>query len=92
MTRRPERDTAQAMSQQNVEAFKHFVDGFNRRDVEPMLEEVAAGLEWRPAAPLALGRKATVYRGHTGMPDGLRDRPSDRREYERVGWERFFFR
>ena len=71
--RREARDTARAMSQENVDAFKRFIDGFNRRDVEAMLEEVDAGVEWRPAAPVALGGEATVYRGHAGIPDGLRD-------------------
>jgi ketosteroid isomerase-like protein len=61
------------MSHQNVEAFKRFLEAFNRRDVEAMLEEVDAGVEWRPAAPVALGGEATVYRGHAGIPDGIRD-------------------
>jgi len=61
------------MSQENIEAFKHFMDGFNRRDVEAMLEKVDAGVEWRPAAPVALGGEATVYRGRVGIPDGIRD-------------------
>jgi ketosteroid isomerase-like protein len=61
------------MSQENVEAFKRFVDGFNRRDVEAILEEVDAGVQWRPAAPVALGGEATVYRGHAGIPAGIRD-------------------
>ena len=55
-----------------MEAFKRFVDGFNRRDVKAMLEELDAGV-WRPAAPVALGGEATVYRGHVGVPDGIRD-------------------
>jgi ketosteroid isomerase-like protein len=61
------------MSHEDVEPFKRFIDGFNRRDVEAMLEEVDAGVEWRPAAPVALGGEATVYRGHAGIPDGIRD-------------------
>jgi ketosteroid isomerase-like protein len=61
------------MSQQNVETFKRFVDAFNRRDVEAIVEVVDAGVEWRPAAPVALGGEATVYRGHTGISEGLRD-------------------
>jgi ketosteroid isomerase-like protein len=61
------------MSQENVEAFKRFVDGFNRRDVGAMLEAVDAGVDWRPAAPVALGGEATVYRGHAGIPDAIRD-------------------
>jgi ketosteroid isomerase-like protein len=61
------------MSPQNVEAFKRFMSAFNRRDVEAMLEDVDAGVEWRPAAPVALGGEATVYRGHAGVPDAIRD-------------------
>jgi ketosteroid isomerase-like protein len=61
------------MSQQNVGAFKRFMDGFNRRDVEALLEEVDAGVQWRPAAPVALGGEATVYRGHAGIPAAIRD-------------------
>ena len=61
------------MSQPNIEAFERFMDAFNRRDVESMLEEVAGTVEWRPAAPVALGGEATVYRGHAGVQDGMRD-------------------
>jgi ketosteroid isomerase-like protein len=61
------------VSQEKVEAFERFLDGFNRRDVDAMLEGVDAEVEWRPAAPVALGGEATVYRGHAGIPDGLRD-------------------
>ena len=61
------------MSRENVETFKRFVDAFNRRDVEAIVEVVDAEVEWRPAAPVALGGKATVYRGHTGISQGLRD-------------------
>jgi ketosteroid isomerase-like protein len=61
------------MSQENVETFKRFVDAFNCRDVEAIVEVVDAGVEWRPAAPVALGGEATVYRGHPGIFEGLRD-------------------
>ncbi len=61
------------MSQENVETFKRFVDAFNCRDAEAMVEVVDAGVEWRPAAPVALGGEATVYRGHPGISEGLRD-------------------
>ena len=56
-----------------MQAFKRFLDGFNRRDVEAMLKEVDTRVEWRPAASVALGGEATVYRGHAGIPDGIRD-------------------
>ena len=61
------------MSQENVETFKRFVDAFNRRDVEAIVEVVDAGVKWRPAAPVALGGETTVYRGHSGISEGLRD-------------------
>jgi hypothetical protein len=61
------------VAQENVEAFKRFVVAFNRRDVDAIIEEVDPGFEWRPASSVALGGEATVYRGHAGVPDTLRD-------------------
>ena len=61
------------MSQENAESFNGFIDAFNRRDAEAIVEVVDAAVEWRPAAPVALGGEATVYRGHAGVSDGLRD-------------------
>ena len=61
------------MSDENVEAFKRFIAAFNRRDLEAILEEVDPNVEWRPASAVALGGEATVYRGHAGVPDALRD-------------------
>ncbi|MCC6178368.1 MAG: nuclear transport factor 2 family protein [Chloroflexi bacterium] len=61
------------MARENVEAFKRFIAAFNRRDVEAILEDVDPGVEWRPASAVALGGEATVYRGHAGVPDALRD-------------------
>ena len=61
------------MSQEDVETFRRFVDAFNRRDVAAIVEVVDAEVEWRPAAPVALGGEAAVYRGHPGISEGLRD-------------------
>jgi ketosteroid isomerase-like protein len=61
------------MSQQNVEAFKRFIDGFNRRNAEAMLGAVDANVEWRPASSVALGGDGTVYRGHPGIAAANRD-------------------
>jgi ketosteroid isomerase-like protein len=61
------------MPGEHVEAVKRFVAAFNRRDLEAILEEVDPGVEWRPASAVALGGEATVYRGHAGIPDALRD-------------------
>jgi hypothetical protein len=56
------------MSEENIEAFKRFVDAFNGRDLEAILEEVDPGVEWRPASAVAVGGKMTVYSGHAGVP------------------------
>ena len=61
------------MSQENVEAFKRFADANNRRDVEAMLEELDAEVEWQSAILGSLGGEATVHRGHEGVREMLRD-------------------
>jgi ketosteroid isomerase-like protein len=61
------------MPHENVEAFKRFIDGFNRRDAEAMLDAVDAEVEWRPASSVALGGEETVYRGHPGIAAANRD-------------------
>ena len=48
-----------------------FIDAYNRRDVDALLEELDPAVEWRPALPLLLG-EATVYRGHEGARAWLR--------------------
>lgn len=61
------------MSQENVEAFKRAVDAYNRRDVEAALEEIDPELEFHSALQLMLGGEATVYRGHEGVRELVRD-------------------
>jgi ketosteroid isomerase-like protein len=61
------------MSQQNVQAFKRFADANNRRDVEAMLAELDADVEWRSAILGSLGGETTVHRGHEGVREMLRD-------------------
>jgi ketosteroid isomerase-like protein len=61
------RDTAQAMSQENVEAFKRGVDAFNRGDVEAVVEVIDPEVEWHDVFGQMLGGEATVYRGHEGV-------------------------
>ena len=61
------------MSQENVEAFKRFANANNRRDVEAMLEELDAEVEWQSAVVGSLGGEATVHRGHDGVREMLRD-------------------
>jgi ketosteroid isomerase-like protein len=61
------------MSQENVEAFKRFADANNRRDVEALLKELDADVEWHSAVLSSLGGEATVHRGHDGVREMLRD-------------------
>ena len=61
------------MSQENVESFKRFADANNRRDVEAMLEELDADVEWQSAILGSLGGEATVHRGHDGVREMLGD-------------------
>jgi ketosteroid isomerase-like protein len=61
------------MSQENVEAFKRAIEAYNRRDVEALLDELDNEIEWRPVLPVVLGGDETVYRGHDGVRQLLRD-------------------
>jgi ketosteroid isomerase-like protein len=61
------------MSKEDVEAFKRGLDTFNRRDIEALLEELDPEVEWHPALPVLVGGEATVYRGHGGVREMLRD-------------------
>jgi ketosteroid isomerase-like protein len=61
------------MSQENVEIVRRMADAYNRRDVEAMLDELQPEIEWRPWLQVQLGGGATVYRGHQGVREGIRD-------------------
>ncbi len=61
------------MSQENVEAFNRGVDAYNRRDTEALLAGLDSDVEWHPALLVSLGGEATVYRGHRGVRELLRD-------------------
>src|SRR6266508_4602673 len=61
------------MSQENVEAFERAIEAYNRRDVEALLDELDTEVEWRPVLPVVLGGDETVYRGHDGARQLLRD-------------------
>jgi ketosteroid isomerase-like protein len=56
-----------------VEAFKRLADAYNRRDVEAMLEELDPEVEWHPLLEVMLGGEVTVYRGHEGAREGIRE-------------------
>ena len=61
------------MSQENVESVRRVADAYNRRDVGAMLDELHPEIEWHPWLQVQLGGRATVYRGHRGVREGIRD-------------------
>ena len=61
------------MSDENVESFKRGIDAYNRRDVEALLAELHPRAEWRPLLPVLLGGEASIYRGHEGARQGIRE-------------------
>ena len=61
------------MSQENVEVFKRAFDAINRRDAEALVSELDPEVEWHSAILMAMGGKQTVYRGHEGVREWLRD-------------------
>ena len=67
------RDTAEAMSQESVESFKRGLEAYTRRDAQALVKELDRTIEWHPALQVMLGGEATVYRGHEGVRELLRD-------------------
>ena len=67
------RDTARAMSRENVEAFKRAVEANNRNDYDALLEEIDPDVEWYGVMAVMFGGEATVFRGHAGLLEYLRD-------------------
>ena len=57
------RDTAWAMSQENVDGFLESMELFNRGDLERWLETLDPEVEWHPGLAALLEGEATVYRG-----------------------------
>jgi ketosteroid isomerase-like protein len=61
------------MSEENVEQFKRAVDAYNRQDAEALLELMDTEVEWHPAILVGMGGKTTVFRGHQGVRELLRE-------------------
>ena len=61
------------MSQENVEAFQRGLEAGNRGDVEALLEELDPAVEWHSALHALLGGEQTVFRGHDGVREMIRD-------------------
>ena len=67
------RDTARAMSQENVEAAERAVDAFNRRNLEANLAELDPDVIQHLSLPAMFGGESAVYRGHEGVREWWRD-------------------
>ena len=67
------RDTARAMSEENVESFKRGTELLNRRDIESFLEMLDPEVEWHPGLVALLEGEATVYRGREEVREMLQD-------------------
>ena len=61
------------MSQENVETFKRAVEANNRGDYEAFLEEFDPDVEFQGVMGVMFGGEATVFRGHAGVVEYLRD-------------------
>jgi len=61
------------MSQESVEAFKRGLEAGNRGDVESLLDELDPEVEWHSALHALLGGEQTVFQGHDGVREMLRD-------------------
>jgi ketosteroid isomerase-like protein len=61
------------MSQENVEAFKRAIEAYNRRDVDAFWEALDPEIELQGALQALLESEATVYRGHEGVRQWVRD-------------------
>ena len=70
------------MSQEHVEVFKRAFDAINRRDAEALLSELDPEVEWHSAILMAMGGTQTVYRGHDGVREWLRDLYGTLSEFE----------
>ncbi len=61
------------MTQEDIEAFRRGAEGYNRRDVQAVLEVVDLNVEWRDALQVMLGGRATTVRGHEGVRGLMRE-------------------
>jgi ketosteroid isomerase-like protein len=67
------RDTARAMSEENLENFHRLVDALRKRDVEAALEDIHPDIELHPGLVATVAGGAAVYRGHEGVRQWFRD-------------------
>lgn len=61
------------MSAENVEAFRQAVEAYNRRDLDTFMELFDSEVETHPLTVAMFGQEETVYRGHEGIRQFIRD-------------------
>ena len=61
------------MSAENVEAFKQAVEAYMRRDLDTFMELFDPEVETHPLTVAMFGQEETVYRGHEGIRQFIRD-------------------
>jgi ketosteroid isomerase-like protein len=61
------------MSQENVEAFRGAIEAYNRRDIDAFLKIFDPMVETRPLTLAMFGQEASMYRGHEGIRQFIRD-------------------
>jgi ketosteroid isomerase-like protein len=65
----PLRDTADAMSQRNVEVVRKAVEAWNQRDADLWVTYATSDVEWRPAGPAAV--EGSIFRGGKEVAAGF---------------------
>ena len=61
------------MSQENVDAFRRALESYNRRDTDAFLEAFEPVAEIHPLTLAMFGKEGTIYRGHEGIREFIRD-------------------
>ena len=61
------------MSQENVETFKRAIDAYNRGNIDAFLEGLDPEVGLHGALQTMFGGEATLYRGHEGVRQWVRD-------------------
>ncbi|MGH2993833.1 MAG: nuclear transport factor 2 family protein [Solirubrobacterales bacterium] len=62
--------------------FRRGLEAFGRRDVEALLRDLDPDVEWHSALPALLGGESTVYRGHQGVRELIRENDEVLAEYD----------
>ena len=61
------------MSRENVETFERAIAAYNQRDIDALLDAFDQRVETHPLTLTMFGQEATVYRGHEGIRQFVRD-------------------